>query len=95
MLYEIPATVIILVAFFISLYVAMNKGSPLTQTILGLSWEDIVVILGAIMSLISQLSPFIPNMPAWLPIVIAIIIKAIKDMHTSTVQAKAKISRGI
>lgn len=93
-MYEVEATAAILIAFFIALGIAMNKGSAITAKIFALSWEDIIVILGAVMSLVLQLMPLFPSIPVWLPVVLAIVIKAIKDLHSSTVVARAQVAKG-
>jgi len=93
-MYETLYYAIGLVLVYCFIGVAMNKGSAITAEIFALSWEDILVILGAVLSVVQQIAPLIPGFPAWLPVVIAIVVKVIKDLSANVTVSINKAARG-
>lgn len=75
---------IALIGAFLVILIGMAKGSDWTSKLLNMSWENVLVILGAIATMLMQIIPLLPNIPAWVPVVLAMVIKAIKDMQVTT-----------
>ena len=69
------------------IYVCLYYGSEITQDLAKSNWEDILIVMGAVLSILMEVIPLFPNVPAWLPALLTIAIKALKDLQTGTIQS--------
>jgi len=91
MILDILDVIVALIAIFVFISIAMAKGSALSSELLNLSWENILVIIGVVLTIGLQITQVVPSVPSWVPAVIAILIEAVSNAQKKVAVARANL----